>query len=81
MMRCYFGKLRFLAAGIATSNSNVKMFMTKDFKFYLANLSEDDLALSSCELAGFNVGSFTVMVTGLDFAALNLRLSLTCCCG
>ena len=79
MRRCRFGTLRFLAAGITTSNSNVKMYMTKDFKFYLANLSEDDLALSSCELAGFNVGSFTVMVTGLDFAILNLCVSLTCC--
>eukprot|EP00438_Fugacium_kawagutii_P010637 Skav234435 [mRNA] locus=scaffold3409:116777:120527:- [translate_table: standard] len=53
-----------LAAGLAMSMPKVKIYITKDYKMFVANLDGEDLALSSCELFGYGLGSWSVQLAG-----------------
>ena len=67
--------LRFLGAGLAVGQSHVKLYLTKTYELYVANVGDEDLTMSASELCGFGLGAFNLMVTGL-FLALLLPLSV-----
>jgi len=63
---------RIVAAGMSVSQQHVKVYVTKDHALHLANLAERDLSLSACELFGFGLGSWSLLVQGPDQAVLKV---------
>eukprot|EP00435_Cladocopium_sp_Y103_P039215 s301_g10.t1 len=55
----------FSGAATTACNSDVKIYVTKDFKFFLCNTSGNDLRFSLGELFGFGLGSFAEKLAGL----------------
>eukprot|EP00435_Cladocopium_sp_Y103_P058688 s1514_g20.t1 len=60
-----YSQIRSLGATTTACNSDVKIYVTKDFKFFLGNTSGNDLRFSPGELLGFGLGSFAEKLAGL----------------
>ena len=56
--------VRFLGATTTVCNSDVKIYVTKDFRVFLCNTSDNDLRMSPGELFGFGLGSFSEKLAG-----------------
>ena len=61
--------MRFLGATTTACNSDVKIYVTKDFKVFLCNTSDNDLRMPPGELFGFGLGSFAEKLAGPNYSA------------
>ena len=55
---------RMLSIGKATCNSDIKVYITKQYRMFLFNSGNSEIKFEASELFGFNVGSWQEKLSG-----------------